>query len=188
MKKEIPQFLIEMSKQLNEQNNRMTADPLFEVRYKKYLVTEEGYNESHFEIIDDDCNTLHHSGNDSDYSALAEYLYENEKEWCDSWLEDNCSIDDLDSDYIDQFTLGEFTELFCDNYQYDGWIDLPDELKIIHLQEVEETVNSHFTEADAQAFIDRKQHDYPKLYIYAISLCYCENMAKLRNWIKGLND
>ena len=56
------------------------------------------------------------------------------------------------------------------------------------MQEVEITVNSHFTEKGAQQFIDRKQHDYPKLYIYAISLCYVEQMRQLRDWIKGLSE
>ncbi|EGR2446752.1 TPA: DNA N-6-adenine-methyltransferase [Vibrio cholerae] len=47
---EIPDFLIEMSKQMHEQNNRITADPIWQVRHKQYLVTEQGYNESHWEI------------------------------------------------------------------------------------------------------------------------------------------
>jgi hypothetical protein len=41
MKTEIPGFLLEMSKQLNEQDNRITADPLFEVRYKNTLLPKK---------------------------------------------------------------------------------------------------------------------------------------------------
>ena len=173
---EIPDFLKEMSKQMNEQNNRCTADPLFEVRYKTSLVTESGYNESHFEIMDEEGRTLHHSGKDSDYGGLAEHLVEHHQGWCISWCEDH----DI------ELKEGAFTEYFpCD---FDPDIeDLPGEIKALSMQEIEITVNSHFTEIDAQAFIDRKQHDYPKLYIYAISMCYCWNMTKLRNWIKGLN-
>ena len=172
---EYPKFLVEMSKQLNTQGNRMTADPLFEVRYKQSLVTEEGYNESHFEIISEEGDTLYHSEKSDDYSKLAEHLIENEEEWCNSWCEEN-----------EVELCGEaFIEYFKDNYDHELY-DLPDDIKKLHMQEIEVTVNSHFTEADANAFIDRKQHDYPKLYTYAISMCYCWNMVELRQWIMSI--
>lgn len=41
---------------------------------------------------------------------------------------------------------------------------------------------------DDDGNIKRKQHDYPPLYTYAISLCYCWNMIELRNWIKSLSS
>ena len=50
MEIKIPDFLLEMSKQLNEQNNRGTAEPIFQVRHKDYLVTEVGYNQHHWEF------------------------------------------------------------------------------------------------------------------------------------------
>lgn len=182
-KQRIPEFLIEMSKQINEQDNRMTADPLFEVRYKDYVVTAEGYNEHHWEIIDEDGCALYHSEKSENLDLLAEYLFENHDDYWTSFIIDKDS--DLDPTTC---TESEFVELLNDDFDSE-WDcdDLPDELSKVHLQEIERTVNSHFTEKDAQAFIDRKQHDYPKLYVYAISLCFCENMAKLRNWIKELN-
>ena len=85
MIKKIPEFLLEMSNELNKQDNRMTADPLFEVRYKDYLVTECGYNESHYEIIDDEGEILYHSKKSLDYTDLAVYLYENYHEWRNNW-------------------------------------------------------------------------------------------------------
>jgi len=177
MNTEIPDFLLEMSKQMNEQNNRMTADPLFEVRYKKSLVTESGYNESHWEILDDDGQSLYHSEKDKDYEDLAVYLFDYYNSWCNKHFDgENAPL-----------TKNEFIELFCDDFDPD-LTDLPDDVKKLSMQEIEVTVNAHFTEADAQAFIDRKQHDYQKLYIYAISLCYCNNMTKLRNWIKELKQ
>lgn len=179
MKTEIPQFLIEMSNQLNKQDSRLTADPMFEVRYKNYLVTEEGYNESHWEIICDSGYTLYHSEKSEGYDDLASYLYQNESDWCDAWV----SYNDLSDVQVGERV---FTELFNEHFDPDI-DDLPSDVKKLHMQEIEVTVNSHFTEKDAQAFIDRKQHDYPKLYIYAASLCYCWNMIKLRNWIKDLN-
>jgi hypothetical protein len=56
----------------------------------------------------------------------------------------------------------------------------------IHLQETEEVVKTCLTEADANWFIQRKQHDYPKLYTYAESMCFCPQMIELRNWIMSL--
>lgn len=175
MNKQIPDFLIEMSKQLNEQNNRSTADPLFEVRYKTHLITQEGHNESHWEIVCEDGYTLYHSEKSDSFNVLAEHLLDCDEDWCVSWCEDN-EI---------EFNKDSFINAFDDEFDCDCDY-LPGEVRKFHMQEIEVTVNSHFTESDAQAFIDRKQHDYPKLYIYAISLCYCENMAKLRSWIKDL--
>lgn len=178
MKAEIPDFLIEMSKQINSQNNRMTADPLFEVRYKTHLITQEDYNESHWEIFCEDGHTLYHSKKSDDFGVLAEYLFDYDQDWCEQWF----SFNDIDFKFSESSFIHFFTDLF--DHDLD---DLPDGIKKLHLQEIEVTVNAHFTEVDAQAFIDRKQHDYPKLYIYAISLYFCENMTKLRNWIKELD-
>jgi len=175
----VPQFLLEMSKQLNEQDSRYTSDPLFEVRYKKHLVTEAGYNESHWEILDGDGQTLYHSEKSEDYSEIAEHVFENNEQWSSSFWGDYEETRFLDC------TKAEFIECFNDHFDSD-WCDLPDDLVKLHMQEVEVTVNSHFTEADAEAFIERKQHDYPKLYTYAISMCYCWNMIELRNWIASL--
>lgn len=185
--KELPEFIIEMSKRLNEQGNRMTADPLFEVRYKTTLVTESGYNETHWEIIDEDGCSRYHSEKDSNLFDLAEHLFDYHLEWCEHWIEYNDLEIDKDNLTGDSDLVDAFKVLFDDEFDPE-WDDLPAEFKKLHMQEIEVTVNSHFTEKDAQSFIDRKQHDYPKLYIYAISLCYCENMTKLRNWIKELTN
>ena len=107
---------------------------------------------------------------------MAEYLVENYKAWCLEWCEEN----DV------EINAGAFIEYFKDDYDPDGWLDLPDDIKTLHMQEIEVTVNTHFTEADAKAFIERKQHDYPKLYTYATSLCFCWNMIELRQWIMSL--
>jgi hypothetical protein len=186
MMMEIPDFLNKMSKQLNSQNNRMTADPLFEVRYKSYLITEQGYSESHFEILNDDGDCLYHSDRSDDFSELALYAIENNYDWCKEWIEDSCS----DECFLDDGEVNQevFIDVFLSDFAHDGSIDLPDGLRVIYLQEIEVTVNSHFTEDGANEFIARKQHDYPKLYTYAISLCYCWDMIELRSWIKGLTN
>lgn len=189
MNTEIPEFLLEMSKQLNKQDNRMTADPLFEVRYKKYIVTEEDYNQHHWEVINDEGDSYYHSENDENLNELAEYLFEYHKEWCIEWLEVNRIEHEMNPDrWPDDYSdLEAFQDIF--NCEFDfGWHYLPYDLKKLHMQEIEVTVNSHFTEADANAFIKRKQHDYPPLYTYAISMCYCWNMIELRKWIMSLSN
>ena len=66
MSREIPDFLLEMSKQMNEQDCRSTAHPFWQVRCKNFIVTESGYDEHHYELIDDD-GSFYRS--DSDESA-----------------------------------------------------------------------------------------------------------------------
>lgn len=176
MNVEIPNFLIEMSGQINEQNNRCTADPLFEVRYKTSLITEAGYNESHYEIISEDGYTLYHSDKSDDYTELARHLFEYDLDWCKALVEDELADNGDEEGFVDWFLVN-----FDDDIK-----ELPSDIRKLHMQTIEVTVNSHFTEAGAQQFINRKQHDYPELYIYAISLCYVTQMTELRNWIKSL--
>lgn len=187
MKVEIPEFLKEMSEQLNKQGNRMTADPLFEVRYKKYIVTESGYNESHWEIINGEGDSFHHSEQSENFNELAKYLFEHHSDWCKQWLEDY-EIEMQPDRWPDNYSVVDaFCEVFTEHFDH-YWCELPGDLTKLHMQEIEVTVNSHFTEADANAFIKRKQHDYPPLYTYAISLCYCYNMAELRRWLVSLTN
>jgi hypothetical protein len=179
---QIPAFLIAMSQQMHEQSNRMTADPIFQVRYKHYLVTAPDYNEHHWEIIEpDDGGTLYHS-EECNITNLAEWLLDSETNWCETVFDDA----DFDTrgfhDFHDAF-LAFFDECFDVENNYES---LPDSLMKIHLQETEEVVKTCLTEADANWFIQRKQHDYPKLYTYAESMCFCPQMIELRNWIMSL--
>lgn len=41
MNKEVPEFLIELSKQMNSDPKRCTSHPFWQVRNKEYLVTEK---------------------------------------------------------------------------------------------------------------------------------------------------
>ena len=95
---EIPDFLLEMSEQMNSQPNRCTSHPLWQVRCKRYLITAE------------------------------------------------------------------------------------------ETEETEEIVTTHLTEADANWFIQRKQHDYPKLYTYVESAYWSPQLRELEDWIKQLTN
>lgn len=184
-----PSFLLEMSKQLHEQDNRITAEPIFEVRCKRYLVTEEGYSESHWELHSDDSEgyPIYSSKEGFDSSESAKELFEANAEWCEEWLlyRDLIELDD-DVQPSDVYPEGHTLKLFEENFFFETDHDWPTDIKVIHLQEVEETIRTCFTEADAKAFIARKQHDYPKLYTYVQTMNYCPQMIELRNWIMGL--
>ncbi|AAN56012.1 ead/Ea22-like family protein [Shewanella oneidensis MR-1] len=183
---EIPAFLLEMSQQMHQQNNRCTAEPIWQVRCKRYLPTEEGYDEHHWEIVDTDGDaTALYRSDKCDKQALAEWLAENDHQWCSNWLFDN-DIDEVCHDVTHAFDE-VFINAFIDKFNVESDHDqLPDPLKKFHLQETEEVIKTCFTEADARAFIARKQHDYPKLYTYVESMVFCPQMIQLRHWIMSL--
>ena len=160
----VPDFLIEMSKQMREQDNRCTSHPFFQVRCKRYVVTEQGYNDHHWEIIGDD-GVVYSSLDPVD--DLYQYLSESHSDFVSYWNKEN-HVDDI-SEWFDP----------------DG-DHLPDGLRKIYVQEIEEVVSTHLTEAGAGQFIARKQHDYPKLYTYAESAYWSPQLRQLQDWIISL--
>lgn len=185
MDKDIPEFLLEMSKQMNEQPNRCTSHPFWQVRCKRYLVTEEGYNESHWEICDiEDGTTLYHSEKDDSYQDLFNYLIENQQSWLKEWASDYGL---MDIEQIDEDCIDDLSDAF-ESYFDPEWQDMPETLKKFHMQEIEEVVTTHLTQADAEWFIKRKKHDYPKLYTYVESAYWSPQLRELQDWIKSLTD
>ena len=165
----VPEFLLEMSRQMREQPNRATAHPFWQVRCKRSLPTEQGYNESHYEVCGDEGPVY---SSNTPLSGLSEYLLEHHESWCRAWASEN---HEDDADYTDAVS---------------NWIDpesdLPAELTLVYAQEIEEVVTTHLTQAGAEAFIKRKQHDYPKLYTYVESACWSPQLRELQDWIIGL--
>ena len=186
MKTEIPAFLVEMSKQMNSDPSRFTSHPFWQVRCKRYLVTEGGYNESHWEIIDEEGATLYHSENDESYKDLFEHLFKYEAGWLVNWFNYECDREvECVAGEIDDDLFGELYDEFEDKFDPD-YMNLPDEIKKLHMQEVEQVVTTHMTQADAEWFIKRKQHDYPKLYTYVESAYWSPQFKELQDWIKSL--
>lgn len=179
---EIPKFLLEMSKQMNEQNNRCTADPVWQVRCKRTRPTDRDYSDV-FHVID----------RDGDYSLVADSSLDLDvNQQIVNYLD--CDPEDLPTvleswvDNESQFDNGnDKLEYFLENFDADD--DELEGLDCIWVEEYEEIVKSAFlTEADANWFIQRKQHDYPKLYTYVASMYLCPQMIELRNWIKSLES
>ena len=181
MKVELPEFLLELAKQVNEQPNRGTAHPFYEVRCKRFLVTEEGYNESHWELHSEDSEgyPTYSTKPYCDNNAALEDFEDENKKWCDEWIEENVDPECIgeDSSFNDFFDFEE-------HKNYGG--EWPEGFRVIHLQEYEETVSTHLTLADANWFIKRKQHDYPDLYTYAVSAYWSPQIKQLQDWLKSL--
>lgn len=184
MKTEIPAFLLEMSKQMNKDDKRCTAHPFWQVRNKEYVVTEEGYNEHHFEICGDD-GCIYRSDIDKDYDDLAYDLLEESESWCIEWLQENVdSCEDLSEQ---EFSREKFRSEFCENFDPDIH-DLPSNYKRVFMQEIDVVLTTHMTQADAEWFINRKKHDYPNAYTYVESAYWSPQLKQLQDWIKGLTN
>lgn len=162
MNVEIPDFLLELSKQMNEQPNRSTAHPFWQVRCKQFVVTQEGYNEHHWELTDEDGVFFR-----SDRDCLFEALLERYPDWCKS---------------IEENTGEPFDETFDVDLD-----ELPDGVDKVYVQEVEQVVTTHLTEHDAKGFIERCQHNYPPLYTYVESAYWSPQLRKLQDWIYSLS-
>jgi len=179
---EIPKFLIEMSEQMNNEDVRATSDPVWQVRCKRTRPTDSDYSDT-FQLMD----------RENDYSLVA-----TNKE-CGSINQQivnylDCDPDDLPvifESWVDsqdgESTSGENKIKYFLNC-FDCETDALDGIDLIWVEEYEDIVKGAFlTEEDANWFIKRKQHDYPKLYTYVESLCFCPQMIELRSWIKSLS-
>ncbi len=189
---EIPAFLLEMSQQMHQQQSQYIIEPIWQVRCKRYLVTEEGYNDHHWEIIDADSygRALYRSDLNPRFKAtLAEWLADNDHQWCSNWIFDNdIETKNPDLTHIHDPEFDEvFIEAFIDKFDVESDYDrLPDPLRKVYFQEIEAVIKTCLTEADALAFISHKQHDYPKLYTHVESMVFCPQMIQLRHWIMSL--
>lgn len=179
---EIPEFLLEMSHQLNTQDNRITADPIWQVRCKRWRVTADGFSDTFHIFNHADCDTVAESDNDTTVNEqILTYMVEGygHSDWAQEWALENGAQDGMtERDLLDIFH--ESFDPKCD--------DLPDNMELHWMEQYEDVVKTCLTEADANWFINRKQHDYPPLYTYVESMCYCPQMIELRNWIKSLNQ
>lgn len=167
----VPDFLLEMSRQMQEQPNRCTAHPFWQVRCKSYLPAPEGYNEHHFEVVGDE-GVIWRSIDPID--GLVSFLTEEHADWCQEWFQNG--------DYEGYESIAEAMES-CFKPE-DG--EFPEGLTWLAVQEIEEVVTTHLTQTDAEWFIARKQHDYPKLYTYVESAYWSPQLKKLQDWIISL--
>ncbi len=179
-----PEFLLEMSEQMNNEDNRCTADPVWQVRCKRTRATSSEYTDI-FEFVETD-----------EYTVVARSCIDEEvNQQIVDYL--NCDHDDLPivlEEWVDERAdLGELVngkekiDYFIENFDCD--YDELEGFSTIWVEEYEDIVQGAFlTEQDANWFINRKQHDYPKLYTYVASMYFCPQMKELRGWIKSLTN
>lgn len=99
--------------------------------------------------------------------------------------------DDLDEDEqktLDEVALNGFLEgeKFMELDELNQWYLLENEqteFTAVRYQEDWEYVNAHFTRDAAEAFINRKKHDYDKLRIYVDSQYWCWEFNAIKNAI-----
>lgn len=171
MNKEIPAFLLEMSREINTQDNCMTSEPIITVCYDERLTTSEGYQEDGSKWCGED-GVICDGG---DTEALLRHIDDEYGHWFDQFCIDR-EINQDDEDSFDQ-AIGYFDPDFD---------DLPDDISRWFYQNTRKTVKYCLTRSDAEAFIGRQQHNYPKLYTYVDSMHSCPQMIELRNWIMSL--
>lgn len=167
VKKEIPAFLLEMSKQMREQDNRCTAHPFWQVRCIRHIPTDEGYYSVGYELVTEDGDVVYRSYR-AEEDELETLLLEHYREHFESMLDDEETAEDA----VVGFDPTED--------------DLPDGLRLVYVQEIEHVVSTHLTQADAKWFIRRKQHDYPPLYTYVESAYWAPQLRELQDWIISL--
>lgn len=175
--KELPAFLIEMSEQMNNEDNRCTADPIWMVCHDNWLTCADDRGDKTILLMQGDDHYI--ECDDSDHTEIFEYLYEHHEEWCLAYIKEYG--DEEEENIVDE--LANCVTL-DDSYSN----TLPDGITIERLcmQKEMKVINAHLTLEGANQFIARKQHDYPKLYTYVYSMYFCEQMKELRGWIKSL--
>ena len=170
----IPEFLTEMSEQMNTEDVRCTAEPIWMVCYDKWLTCAEDRGDKTILLLCDNGEYL--ECDDDDCTPIFDYLKEYHPIWSMK------TVNDIDEDSIDVDDLNDYLD------PDDLWIDLPDDVTIekLCMQKERTIVKACLTEEDARYFIKRKQHDYAKLYTYVESMNHCPQMIELREWIKSL--
>ena len=140
----IPSFLLEMSKQINTQDNRITAEPIWQVCYDKEHVTADGYENyvTYGDINDGEYSLIFssESGSYADNDHATDWLMEHKPDFC---MELSARRDEpvKDMDFEDIFH-----EIDDCNIQQN------------FMTRRREVVKSCLTESDAEWFIQRKQH------------------------------
>ena len=84
--------------------------------------------------------------------------------------------------------VGDYGVDFLESFDIEIYDELPKGVNKLFVQETEEIVTTHLTEADALWFIKRKQHDYPKLYTYVESAYWSPQLKQLQDWIISLTN
>ena len=170
---EIPKFLLEMSKQMNDQDNRCTSEPVWVVCYDEWLTCADDRGDKTQLLVSDGDSW-------NAFDEVDEFI---------SYLIDNKNGDgELDKvlDLHECEDLYDLIQDFDDAELYCGELNL-ESVESIDMQRVVHKIKYCLTEADANWFIKRKQHDYSKLYTYVESMNHCPQMIELRNWIMSLS-
>ena len=170
---EIPKFLTEMSEQMNNEDNRCTADPIWMVCHDNWLTCADDRGDKEVFLV---CGDGEYAEFDTEEEVI-EYLIDHCNEWVIEYLSKETNGAEVDE-------LGEYFDIEADCAHWPNGFSV----EKICMQKEMKVINAHLTLEGANQFIARKQHDYPKLYTYVYSMYFCNQMKELRGWIKSLTS
>tara|TARA_R110001632_G_scaffold72697_3_gene167862 strand:- start:673 stop:1215 length:543 start_codon:yes stop_codon:yes gene_type:complete len=178
VKVKIPEFLVEMSQQMQSEHIRMMEHPIWQVCYDDKIPTKEDFCDG-YRIFTREGRVLFDSQSCADQFRFIDDAVDNFGALVRSY---NKEKNEGDSEY--SFS---FKDDFDIDYNFeDSCFDDDDIYKKYYYTKVRTVVKSCLTEQEAVAYIKRRQHDHWPLYTYVYSMDYCPQMIELRNWIKGL--
>ena len=175
-KREDVEFLKNLKKELETQNNRHTYNPLYVIMDKKELVTAGGYNEHRSCWMDEEGTEW------ETLEELFEYLEEHYNEELESHYELDGDESTIKEMFLDDHSDG------CEELYVKG---LTDKFTLVHLQEFDNIQGSgvySFFENDAKEHLESNRYHYNKgAHTYACSLWRSPRMEKLLNWVRQVD-
>lgn len=181
--KDVIEFIDNIRKNLNTQNDRMTSYPLFCVFEKKEIVVNDEYDWDYKVFVDKNDSENYVKCNKKNWQLEFYDLFNNDIEKCIKTLKDDDNWDDfegldlaLDEDKISfvNFLSDNTCSSFIDDYG----------INEISVKEIDEFVTACFTEEGANNYLKINGHNLRKPFIYVTSLYRNEEMIKIRELLK----
>ena len=169
----VPDRILEISRNMNASPVRATANPFWEVRHKDYLVTSEGYNDHHFELVGDD--GAFYRSDKPDAENAVEFIVDFAEEWFEK------VVSEAEENGMFFVNSSEILSFIINKNEF------PEGINKVFVQQVKKTVWTGLSEFGANAFIKRKQHDYPKLYTYVESAYWSPELIEVMDFISGFS-
>lgn len=130
MRKDVPDFLLEMSKQMSEQSNRVTSDPICQIRHKKWI-TCDPESSDHWTLIYGADNLEVFDSENGDETELFRCLRENEPLWVYDWEKESegcleVTFDPYSDSRLLPYRYGSFRKVHLKEADTPEYIDIID--------------------------------------------------------------
>jgi hypothetical protein len=177
-------FIDNVRKNLNTQNDRSTSYPLFCVFEKKEIVVDGEYDFDYEVFVDEEDSENYVNCNDEEWQLKFIEVFEDEIEDFIEEMKETNQWDEEEYDLTDKEEIKRFvdkiTNISC-SFLYDwGYA-----IRKIYIKENDEFVTACFTEEGANNYLKINGHNLKKPFIYVTSLYRNEEMITIRNLLKG---